>query len=317
MKIDNVIPQDDLLLEDLRKLISKDKFSVTELSNKLQTYPAKIRELLIKLEGKGYNLKTVEDNEKISIVKSNTGKTVLIENYYGEEIRFGVVSDTHLVSFDDRLSKLNEYYEICRQQEISIVYHAGNIVDGTKAYPGHENELRVQGFDKQLEYCINEYPNVKGITTKFIASSTSHEGSWFKREGLLIGPKIQEARSDMEYIGLDEADVTWDSMNIVMKIMHPGAGSAYALSYRGQKIVESFTGGDKPNILVLGHFHKAGWFIIRNVHVLLAGCFQNQTPFMRKRSLEAMKGGYIITLKIGEDKRSIVRFVPEFFPIYD
>jgi hypothetical protein len=102
----------------------------------------------------------------------------------------------------------------------------------------------------------------------------------------------------------------------VIRVQHPGGGSAYALSYTPQKIVESLSGGDKPNILLLGHYHKAGHWFLRNIHTVLGGCFQAQSPFMRKKRLAAHVGGWIIEFLQG-DTGDVLEFTSTFIPFYD
>jgi hypothetical protein len=72
--------------------------------------------------------------------------------------------------------------------------------------------------------------------------------------------------------------------------------SAYAISYSIQKIIESLDGGEKPAIGIYGHYHKLWSGLIRNVWVAQTGCQQDQTPFMRKKRLEAHVGGCLIKL---------------------
>ena len=50
--------------------------------------------------------------------------------------------------------------------------------------------------------------------------------------------------------------------NCRMDLFHPLDGSSYAVSYSGQKYMDSITGGDKPNILFVGHHHKSNVFPI-------------------------------------------------------
>lgn len=100
-----------------------------------------------------------------------------------------------------------------------------------------------------------------------------------------------------------------------LRIIHPGGGTSYADSYRPQKIVESYAGGDKPTILVIGHYHKTGYYDIRDVAVLQAGCLERQTPFMRKLSLRAALGFWIVEARFTPDG-SLRRFRPEFFKYY-
>ena len=81
-----------------------------------------------------------------------------------------------------------------------------------------------------------------------------------------------------------------------------------------QKLMESFTGGEKPNILVQGHYHKALYMFNRNIHGLEAGTMCGQTSWMRGKKIPAHKGFWIIDLSLG--KGGIGKFAPAFYPGY-
>lgn len=78
----------------------------------------------------------------------------------------------------------------------------------------------------------------------------------------------------------------------------------------------SFQGGEKPAVCIIGHYHKMEFCFPRNVYCLQAGTMQDQTRFMRKRKLAAHVGFCIVTLQ-QDIKGSITRFSPEFFPFWD
>jgi predicted phosphodiesterase len=90
--------------------------------------------------------------------------------------------------------------------------------------------------------------------------------------------------------------------------------NSYAISYRLQKLVESFSGGKKPNILFGGHVHKQGYFQIRNIQCFGAGCIQAQSAWMRSKRLSAETGFWVVRLKI--NNRGISRVQSEWFPFY-
>jgi hypothetical protein len=100
-------------------------------------------------------------------------------------------------------------------------------------------------------------------------------------------------------------------------VMHPGGGSSYAYSYRPQKIVESLSGGEKPAVLIIGHYHKLSCNIIRNVWTIQAGCQQDQSVFMRKKGLEAHVGGLVVTLQQDANSGAIYRCVSDQRIYYD
>ena len=99
-----------------------------------------------------------------------------------------------------------------------------------------------------------------------------------------------------------------------LMLIHPGGGSAYALSYKPQKIVESLEGGTKPNMVAIGHFHKAEMMpSYRNICSIQSGTFQRQTPFMARGGLSAHVGGWIVDVTVG-DGHNVIR--AEFVAFY-
>jgi hypothetical protein len=131
----------------------------------------------------------------------------------------------------------------------------------------------------------------------------------------------RSGRDDLHYLGYMEHDVWIANPESAftptrVRIQHPGGGTAYALSWQPQKIVESLSGGDKPQILLIGHYHKMGYNFIRNVHCVQPGATQAQTPFMRKKHIASHLGGCIIEFVQAEDG-SVLEFTPRFLPFYD
>jgi hypothetical protein len=72
-------------------------------------------------------------------------------------------------------------------------------------------------------------------------------------------------------------------------------------SYKLQKIVESFEGGKKPNVLVAGHWHSWCECSPRNVHAMLAMCFESQTDHERRNALQPVVGGLILDISFQEE----------------
>lgn len=89
----------------------------------------------------------------------------------GKEYQFGAIGDTHLCSGKERLRELHTFYEICQRRGVKDVYNAGDIIAGMGVYPGQEFELNVFGADNQVNYAVQNYPKVEGITTYFIGGN--------------------------------------------------------------------------------------------------------------------------------------------------
>lgn len=78
----------------------------------------------------------------------------------------------------------------------------------------------------------------------------------------------------------------------------------------------SLQGGEKPAIVLQGHYHKFNVGYPREVWTVDTGTCCDQTLFMRKRHLQAHVGGQIVELMQAPDGR-ITRFKTEFLPFFD
>ncbi len=226
-----------------------------------------------------------------------------------EVLRFGVISDTHLCSKHARLDYLDEYYSIVENEGISVVYHAGDLIDGFKVYQGHEYEVTHLGADEQADFTISNYPYRRGIKTKFI--SGNHDLSFLKKSGLDICRTIAREREDMEYLGAFGAYIDLSgtakapndlSARPLCYIVHPDGGNPYAVSYRAQILARGFTEKTKPDIMFVGHLHQIEYFLDRGIHIVQAGAFQDMTPYLRRKGIHPKVGGWIIEVGIKDFK---------------
>ena len=238
---------------------------------------------------------------------------IVTDEWTGDKIiRFGLMGDTQINSKYTQLTHVHDFYDICQREGIETVYHTGDMDEGEEMRMGHKYECYTQGADDHIAEIVRVYPKRKGIITKFITGN--HDHSLFKRAGFDIGKVIAAERSDMEYLGMSNA-IIFLTPNCTLELRHPIDGTAYALSYKIQKMVEAMSGGEKPNILAVGHYHKTSYDFYRNVHAVQTGCFQGQTPFTRGKGISVSVGGWIIEIHVDEEG-TINRFKQEYIPYY-
>lgn len=232
--------------------------------------------------------------------------------FEGEVLRFGVVSDTHLGSSMERLEELNECYEVFHREKITTVFHAGDVVAGSgKIYHGQQFEMKVIGMEAQAQYVAEQYPRIKGITTYYILGN--HDCSFLKEVGANIGHVISNYRDDL--VLLDEVQGTVEiARGVRVMLWHPGGGAAYALSYKGQRMISSLEGGSKPQILLSGHYHCDFYMDYRNVYFLQVGCFERQSMWLKALGLMPSCSAWLVTCRVVGG--SIVRFQPELLKWY-
>jgi hypothetical protein len=307
----------------IRKLISKNPLTIEELADALDCGPGRVRDSLHEMIGAGALIGLTVDN------KYQTLPSIVLEPGSGEAIgtsddwthRFLFTTDNHLCNKHARLDVLTKAYEHAAALGITRAYNAGNWVDGEARF--NRTELvTAPGMDNQLDYMIDKWPVHAGIETHFIAGD-DHEGWYQQREGIEIGRYLQsraeqQGRHDLKYLGYGEADVKllYGGGSAVMRVVHPGGGSAYAISYTDQKRVESYQGGEKPQLELVGHYHKFNHGYPREVHTIQGGCTCDQTMFMRKKRLQAHVGYSIVSIK--QDESGIVtRVNVEWLPFFD
>jgi len=260
--------------------------------------------------------KLLEENISLKKQLDMSNRTQVTDyTFSGDLLRFGVISDSHLGSTQENIPLLQAAYDTFEREGITKVFHAGDISDGEHMRPGHEYELKIIGFDRQTDYIVNEYPYKESIETVFLGGN--HDESFWKHSGADIGLQIAKHRSDMIYVGMLEADINLitSSNSITLRLWHPLLGSAYAISYHPQRYIESLSGGSKPDLLVIGNFHKAEWLFYRNIHTIQPGCTQFQTRWMRGKRISVQMGFCIVELLVNNQGISRLKF--EFFPDYN
>ena len=259
---------------------------------------------------KALERRLAEERAKVEALADVQGK-VRVETARGCEIRFALLGDTQFGSLYAHTEALSAFYEYAHAAGVTTFFHTGDVSDGHRVYKGHEFELRDLGLDAQLTRLGNVAPRIKGVKTRFITGN--HDASFKSLAGVPVGKLIQQSRPDWEFLGEEQARVRWETPNGPFELMliHPGGGTAYGISYRPQKIVESLEGGTKPDMLAIGHYHKAEFMpAYRNVAVVQTGTFQRQTPFMARMGLAAHVGGWIMDIVKGDGHNVIqARFV--------
>jgi hypothetical protein len=309
--------------DSIRRLLRKGPLSTAELAKSLGRPEDEVDEAIDEMKDRGAIIFSTVNG------LHDLGDSILLEpgesEVQGSEDDwthvFGFTTDNHLCNRHSRLDVLNAAYDHFEREGITLAYNAGNWIDGEARF--NKTELvTAPGMDHQLDYLIDNFPVRKGMETHYIAGD-DHEGWYQQREGIEVGKYLQmraedAGRQDLKYLGYAEADIklSYGSGSSVMRIVHPGGGSAYAISYTDQKRVESYQGGEKPQIELVGHYHKFNYGYPREVHCVQGGCTVDQSMFMRKKRLQAHVGYSIIKIRQDFDG-TISRFAVEWFPFFD
>lgn len=282
--------------------LDKEKLNLLELSILLGTEEKVVDYALEELEQKGYNIENINGFYTINKSPLPKQRKILLP-FYENTYRFGIVSDTHAGSTHEQLTHLNTMYDIFEAKGITEVYHAGDITTGIKMYRGQEFESHKHGADQQKEWTIKNYPKRRGIKT--IVAAGNHDGSYISASGYDITRSICTERDDMEYIGYCEGQVELEN-GLKIELLHPDGGVPYAQSYRSQKINEARgRGKDVPHITIYGHCHISLFNPYLGAFDIMAGCFEGQTTYEKRKGLNPQIGGWIVqaNMKDGEINR--------------
>lgn len=269
--LDILIKKNGLKLDELKERFRKRNITRTHLLNALDN-----------IMEEGYNIKI--DKGLVFLGEEKDVKEV--EAYYDWEnnrtFSFGLIADTHLGSKYQQITALKDYYEHVHNRGITTVVHAGDVVDGYKVYDksgdGHLRELWLTSFTDQKEYVIDQYPYYPDMKTYFIEGN--HDRAFWSQVGISIGHEIGLAREDLICLGAYGAVIDFGGYKV--HLHHGAGGTAYALSYKLQKLIEEITMPD-INLVLMGHYHTYINTEIRDIRAIQPGCFQAMTPYAKRR----------------------------------
>ena len=242
---------------------------------------------------------------KKNIVKRASYNKKGLEDLTEREIL--VVSDTHFGNVHNQLHLLNELYKEAYNRGVTTVLHVGDLTDGN--YPNRPENPRQQflhGFDEQVGYVVDMYPEIEGMTTYYILGS--HDETHYKNGQSTVDFWVDKCRKDMKFLGQDTGEIKIEKVKYVLD--HPGGGSAQALSYKPQKRIEILESHNKPKILLIGHYHKSYHFVYRNVQCVEVPSLCTKTQFQQKQGLLNVVGGYFIKV-YSDQKGNVQYFEPE------
>jgi hypothetical protein len=230
-----------------------------------------------------------------------------------DHIKYLCFYDAHIGHKEFQPRLMDDVIKRANQEKADFVVDIGDRLEGMSGRPGHIYELTHQGFSQQFNYAKGFYNQ---FNMPIFGIDGNHDQWYFKKNngGLIVGQHLQDEVKNYTHLGQDEGWLDIGHGNDIL-LFHPNDGTAYATSYKLQKLVESFTGGEKPSIVHSGHYHKAMYAFIRNVHGFESGTLCGQSQFMRGKKIPAHMGYWVID--VWHNKRGIKRIVPEFVPHYN
>jgi predicted phosphodiesterase len=257
-----------------------------------------------------YSEKELEAIAKGGRIVPGYGKVPII-SFEGQRIRVGAITDTHIGSIKMPPDRIYQAFETFRQEKVDFITHSGDVTEGMSNRPGHIYELSELGYDQQKGAAVNIFK--QWTDTDIYAIDGNHDRWFLKSNGAKIVKDIDEAIPNFHFIGHDEGSISLNG-KATLWLWHGEDGNSYALSYRLQKILESLTGGEKPNAMIAGHTHKYVSIFERHVFCTSIGSMQSQTPWMRGKRIAAHVGFAIIDYWVND--KGICKMTHTWYPFY-
>lgn len=249
--------------------------SFEDLCNELDVSPARLRASVdacraagrpVRVEGDFLHFATPEPDEHIQ----DTGVAPVV----GERQQVGVISDLHYGSKYCLREYIRDCVEYMYVKGVRDVLVPGDVVDGN--YTDHGLfELSHVGLADQARDVVENLPAFDGLTYHVI--SGNHDETFMKQNGAdalaYVSARLREdGRKDFKLYGHRGAFLR--VRGAVVHLWHPMGGGSYARSYKLQKKVEGYALGEKPNILLAGHWHQFCYVDERGVHAISCPTFQ-------------------------------------------
>ena len=235
---------------------------------------------------------------------------VPVVEFEGERTRIGVMGDIHFGSKYCLYELVDKAFKEFEKEDCDIVVQCGDLTEGMSNRPGQIYELDHLGYHEQKKIAI-EYMSRCPYPLYMIDGN--HDRWFIKSNGALIVPDICDAIEHATFLGHDEGSISLGGV-AELRLWHGEDGSSYAVSYRIQKIVESLTGGQKPNVMMFGHVHKSMYLYDRHIHCYSAGAFQRQTSWMRGKRLASHTGFWIVDIYVNKD--GVSKTTGTWYPFY-
>jgi predicted phosphodiesterase len=257
-----------------------------------------------------YTDKELEAIAKGGRIVPGYGKVPII-SFEGQRIRVGAMTDTHLGSDKMPPERIYQAFEEFKKEKVDFITHSGDVTEGMSNRPGHIYELSALGYGNQKSLAVEVFK--QWTDTDIYAIDGNHDRWFLKSSGAKIVEDIAKEVGNFHFIGHDEGDISLNG-KATLKLWHGEDGNSYALSYRLQKILESLTGGEKPNAMLCGHTHKYVDIFERHVFCTSIGCMQSQTPWMRGKRIAAHTGFAIIDYWVND--KGICKKTSTWHPFY-
>lgn len=300
--------------------LARKKSTLEQMCDTLDLSPKKVKALVEEARGYGYRIRPI--GGAFGIEPSSTSKqTTCIVQPPQKKRTILVASDIHVGSQFFLGDFFKDHIHRGYEAGARLCLVPGDILDG--CYRHSQWEETHHGFQPQAKECARVFPKLPGL--RYVCITGNHDQTFEHNSGLSVVEALPQVfrdagREDLSIIGARGGFVRIGAKGergLLVEMWHPLKGPAYALSYKMQKHIEGYQVGQKPDVLLTGHWHQSCYFTQRGVHALSCGTFHGgQSDFGKALGGAPAIGGW--TLSYGMTKEGTVRdFTPTWRAYYE
>jgi predicted phosphodiesterase len=267
------VPRRDDEIARLVDATKRGALPMDDLCDALDMSPRRVRSLVERARAQGINVAVAHDHIGIPPTIEDRIQNTGVPPTSGQRQIVGVISDTHLGSKYCLREQLRDFVHYAYSRGVREILHPGDVIDGI--YKHGIWEVSHSGLDAQVEDLIQTLPCLPGLTYRAITGNhdeTTEEGAGLDFGSYVEGRFAAAGRSDIRFYGRRSAFLRVHGA--VFHLWHPRGSLSYAKSYKLQKIIEAYSSGEKPHVLLVGHFHQFCFVTDRGVHGILCPTFQ-------------------------------------------
>jgi len=212
-----------------------------------------------------------------------------------------IVSDPRLCSKYQQLSRLNFAYLEAWQNGFDKAILLGDITEGLYSLKSiYHKTLFADTTEKQVEYVINNYPYIEGMTTYFITGD--QDATHTKTNGVDIGRMISEQREDMVYLGNMRCQLNIKKMKILAQHLKIGAfDRAKTISLKPQDAIYAMRSEEKVDIILDGHLLSSEQMTERGMREIAVPSLVATTPRIRSSAIPHNVGFVLLKTNLTKD----------------
>ena len=241
----------------------KEGQSINEISEQVGLSNQQIFNRLEMLKFRGYLFQKKyfwDGNIRYSLNKNLENiQPTLITRQKDQKLKAVFISDTHFGHTKDRIDLLNFVYEYCIKNDIHLIIHGGDLVEGISEHGG-----KFINPEDQITYLLKNYPFDKSILNFLCLGN--HDYTLLEKMGINISQVLEMHRQDLVSLGFGTGKLS--IKKDILYVTHPISKLSCETIHNG--------------LVLAGHSHQAKNLIRQNIAKInlppLSGVMEHVLP---------------------------------------